>query len=280
LGSLSASFFIGFLGERIAWHWGFTCAGFGMVIGVIAFLYKQKKYIGKIGTEPKGKTNNLTENLKLTNNDKDHITVILIQGLFTIVYAAAFFQKGGLLTLYAKDDIQRYLGGWEIPVTWFLLISTATFVLVTPVAARVWNQLAMTNLNPNASSKLAMGIISLGIGYLFLVLGTPSNGDKADWIWLVITYIFFGIGDALVWPIQISQITRLAPKHLTSFFIGAWYVTVGLGSWLTGYIAMLAYHWEILDVFKLLCFSTFCIGCLLLIMTPRLQRRVHISDNA
>jgi POT family proton-dependent oligopeptide transporter len=44
---------VGFLGEKINWHWGFSAAGFGMLLGLVQYALGDKYFgptIGKIGT--------------------------------------------------------------------------------------------------------------------------------------------------------------------------------------------------------------------------------------
>ena len=46
-------------------------------------------------------------------------------------------------------------------------------------------------------------------------------------------YSLFAIGDLLVWPVQIAAISRLTPARHMAFAVGSWYLTIGIGSWLT-----------------------------------------------
>ncbi len=98
------------------------------------------------------------------------------------------------------------------------------------------------------------------------------------WGWLVLTYVCFGIGDTLVWPTQISLVTKLAPTTLSALFVGGWYVTIGIGSWLTGYIGALAWVWDMGTVFLLLAIAMLALGSLLWALTPALVRRMHGAE--
>jgi dipeptide/tripeptide permease len=55
-------------------------------------------------------------------------------------------------------------------------------------------------------------------------------------LWFVLSYVFFGIGDIFIWPVQLAIVTALAPRSMTSFAVGSWYVTVGLGTYIAGAI--------------------------------------------
>ena len=277
IGSLSASFVIGFLGERVGWHWGFTAAALGMTLGMLAYLRKQQAYLADLGKAPvrgMGVTSR-----SLTAQERDRIKAILIQGLFTIAYAAAFFQKGGLLTLFAREHLDRNVGGWEVPVTWLLTVSTATFILATPLTARLWQRLDARGRNPSASTKLAWGLMALAVGYIAIAWAAPGLGEtplvKPSWGWLVLTYLCFGIGDALVWPIQISMVSRLAPSHLSALLVGGWYITIGIGSWLTGYIGALSYTWGMQPLFCAVAAALVAAGALLWALAAPLRRLSH-----
>jgi proton-dependent oligopeptide transporter, POT family len=275
IGGLSASLIVGFLGERVAWHWGFSAAGFGMAVGLVTYLWKQHAYLAQLGLVPVRDRSGGGVLRGLSPEERDRVKAILLQGVFTVAYAAAFYQKGGLLTLFARENLNRSIGGWEIPVTWFLTISTATFILVTPLAARLWLRLAERGVRPSAPQKLAWGLISIGIGYVVISIASSAGAERAWWGWLALTYVFFGIGDALVWPTQISMVSRLAPKKASALFVGGWYVTIGLGSWLTGYIGALGYTWGMVPVFICLAAGTVALGLLLWAISPRFQRLAH-----
>jgi POT family proton-dependent oligopeptide transporter len=52
LGAALAPFVCGYLGEKVAWQWGFFAAGVGMIVGLFTFLWGKKKYLGQHGELP------------------------------------------------------------------------------------------------------------------------------------------------------------------------------------------------------------------------------------
>ncbi len=50
LGSLLATFIVGYVGEKIGWHYGFGLAGIGMLLGLIVYLSGQK-YLAHVGNK-------------------------------------------------------------------------------------------------------------------------------------------------------------------------------------------------------------------------------------
>ncbi|WP_445958011.1 peptide MFS transporter [Yeosuana sp.] len=51
LGSLLATFIVGYVGEKIGWHYGFGLAGIAMLFGLAVYLYGQK-FLVKVGNKP------------------------------------------------------------------------------------------------------------------------------------------------------------------------------------------------------------------------------------
>jgi POT family proton-dependent oligopeptide transporter len=279
LGEISGVFISGFLGERIAWHWGFSAAGIGMTIGLLVYISNQRRYLADLGRIPVGGRSMLALLGRLSPVEIDRIKVIFIQAAFTAVYSAAVFQNGGLLTLFAREHIDRLRWGWEIPASWFMMITSIFFVFFTPVAARYWERLTEQGRNPKTSVKLAWGLIAVGLGYvlvayvMFAVVG--SSGGKASPVWLIVMYLFMGVSEVLVWTGQLSLCSRLAPTYMTSIFVGGWYVNIGVGTWLTGHIGALGYTWGVGEAFAFLAVLSIVSGAVVWAITPWLTRRMH-----
>jgi len=51
LGSLLATFIVGYVGEQIGWHYGFGLAGIAMLLGLAAYMYGQK-FLTQVGNKP------------------------------------------------------------------------------------------------------------------------------------------------------------------------------------------------------------------------------------
>src|SRR3954471_22625623 len=51
-GAFAGQLVAGALGENVGWHWGFGCAGVGMLIGLITFAVRQRNTLGNLGLEP------------------------------------------------------------------------------------------------------------------------------------------------------------------------------------------------------------------------------------
>lgn len=54
LGALLAAFTVGYVGEKIGWHYGFGMAGIAMAVGLVIYIWGQR-YLKKVGNKPEKK---------------------------------------------------------------------------------------------------------------------------------------------------------------------------------------------------------------------------------
>ena len=284
-GAMLANFAVGGLGETLGWHYGFAAAAAGMAIATTFYLWKQNEYLGDLGRTPDrvAARTPRAPRLPLNREEQDRIRVVILQGAFTTVYAAGFFQKGGLLNLYTRDYVDRSALGLHIPATWFLSVSTIVFMVATPLLAALSLRLARRDRNPSASYKLAAGLLVIGVAYAILgqaeATRVETGAAAISATNLVAMYVLFGIADALVWPNQLALATKLSPSRYTAFTIGAWHLTIGFGTWLAGLIGNAVESVGNLQIFAamaLLC--TLTAGAVVL-LTPTMRRMMHGAEQ-
>ena len=242
-GALAANFVAGTLGERLGWHYGFMAAAAGMGLGLTGYLLLQQRLLGEIGREP-DRTGTGASPIALlsatTALERKNLVGMLVMSLFTIVYAVAFYQKFGLLSLFVKQSVDRVVGGFEMPASWLLSVGTSAFLLFAPVVGGVLTRRAHRGRPVGPITSLTFGLGSLACGYLVLIGVVQyffvSLGLKVPVIWVIVAYAFFGLGDLFIWPVQLAIVTALAPRSMTSFAVGAWWVTVGAGTYVAGIV--------------------------------------------
>lgn len=215
---------------------GFAAAGAGMLLSLLIQALFANKLLGDIGMEPVAKrakkaVDSDSNAGPLSQVERDRIKVILILGLFTIVFWAGFEQAGGLMNIYADKFTDRMIGSFEVPTAWFQSINAFFIVLFAPVFASLW--VRMGDKEPTSPVKFALGLFLLGLGFLFMVGASMqiAGGDaKASLWWLVGAYLFHTLGELCLSPVGLSMVTKLAPVKLASFFMGLWFFYTGLAN--------------------------------------------------
>lgn len=304
-GALLAAISVGYVGEKIGWHYGFGMAGIGMALGLIVYLSGQKhvKDINTDSAENGDKKNEekqepsikkiyadlfkspkqllITGVLALfslywiffssipngllflfitavvalmmmiykdlgTQLLKDRYLVLIIAFLMIIVFFGAFEQAGGLMSLYAKTKTDRLippdfplLGGLEVPATWFQSLNSIFIIIFGVIVANFWAKRKLKNKEASSLFKMAIGIIIMGLGFLFMAGAATQytpGGEKAGMYWLVLAFLLHTLGELCASPVSLSFITKLAPLKYASLMMGLYFAATGFGNRMAGFV--------------------------------------------
>ena len=285
VGSLLAALIVGSVGEYYGWHYGFGLAGVGMVIGLLTFRLGSK-YLGTAGQKPQHiNTLKATQHGSLqetfTKEEKDRLIVLTLCFAAFFVFIMAFEQAGGLLNLYAKSHINRYILGWELPTSIFQGLNPIFVILFGPVVPLIWSAMAKSGKPANATFKIGMGNIITGIGFLFMVgaalqkQGVPTG--KASMHWLINTYLFHTIGELCLVPIVLSFITKVAPDRVRASMMGLFWFTAGIAGWAASKLGGQVTSLGDINVFVLIFAITVLLGLPFILFNKRLMTLTHGS---
>ncbi|HUQ31667.1 MAG TPA: peptide MFS transporter [Pyrinomonadaceae bacterium] len=219
-----------------SWHWGFGAAGVGMTVGLIVFQLHRHRlaHVGAKTTKRKDAPD-YVPNRPLTKDEWKRVAAIFVFFLFTILFWAAYEQKGASLNLFAKTLIDRNVGGSEFPASWMQSL-TGTFVLIlAPLFAFMWIRLGKRQ--PSSPIKFTFGLLFIGLGYLLMVpAATLTAYGKISPLWLVGLYFLEVVGEMFLSPVGLSVVTKLAPAKLLGIMMGVWFLAAALGNKLAGYL--------------------------------------------
>ncbi|MFR9502862.1 MAG: peptide MFS transporter [Rikenellaceae bacterium] len=163
------------------------------------------------------------------------VAVILVLAFFNIFFWVGFEQAGTTFNVFALENTNRMIFGFEIPASWFQAINAIFIVMLAPIFSLLWVALDKVKLNPKTPFKFAWGMLLLSIGAAVMaVADTISNGGegivKVSPLWLTGVYLLFTIGELCISPIGLSMITKLSPPKLTSTLMGVWMFSFAAGN--------------------------------------------------
>jgi proton-dependent oligopeptide transporter, POT family len=220
-----------------SWHWGFGAAGVGMTIGLIVFLLHRQRlaHVGGL-TRKRKDAPDFAPDRPLTRDEWKRVGAIFIFFLFTILFWAAYEQKGASLNLFAKNLVRRDVGGWEYPASWMQSLTAFFVLLLAPLFAVLW--VRMGKRQPSSPVKFTFGLIFIGLGYVLMVPASWLTGQgKISPFWLVGLYFLEVVGEMCLSPVGLSTVTKLAPAKLLGIMMGVWFLAAALGNKLAGYFA-------------------------------------------
>lgn len=177
----------------------------------------------------------------LSKVDRDRISVIYIIAFFVIFFWSAFEQAGASLTLFADQQTDRTMFGWEMPASWFQSANPLFIIVFAPLFAIVWIFLGKRNMEPPSPIKQSIGLFLLAVGYLIIAFGVKgvSPGEKTSMLWLASMYLVHTFGELCLSPIGLSMVARLAPIRLASLLMGIWFMSNAMANDFAGVLSKL-----------------------------------------
>lgn len=103
LGSFLGITIVGYLGQKVGWHYGFGAAAVGMGLGIITFRTLGQKYLGQYGNEPAKK-------IKTTEAQSNTGNRSLIGFLVGIAAMLLVLQLTGVLDLTTAQGLAKAMG--------------------------------------------------------------------------------------------------------------------------------------------------------------------------
>ncbi|MDX5326487.1 MAG: peptide MFS transporter [Bacteroidota bacterium] len=202
------------------------------------------------------------------------VTVILILSVFNIFFWSGFEQAGGTFNLFAAEQTDRMMFGFEIPASWFQSINAIAIFGFAPLFSMLWVILERKKLNPRTPVKFGLGLTLLGLGFVIMYFASlAAENHLVSPFWLVSVYLIHTFGELCLSPVGLSMVTKLAPQKIVSVMMGVWFAFMALANYLAGMMENLLHN--ALPDMNLFLFLTITSGfgaVLLFLLSPMLGR--------
>ena len=224
----------------------------------------------------------LMEAFRLDSEARDRIFAILFLIALQPLFWGLFEQAGGSLNLYTD----RYVDRSGVPASLFQSINPIYIILLAPLFAALWTWLGRRGLEPSTPAKFGLGLVQLGAGFLVLVAGAMSvgMGNPTPVLFVFLIYLLHTTGELCLSPVGLSAMNRLAPRHLASLIMGAWFFATAGGNFVAGMIgaATGGEHGEMTQEMTMEIYSTIGwiavgIGVAVIVISPLVKRLMHLS---
>lgn len=283
IGAVLAPLIVGYYGEKVDWHLGFSLAGFGMIFGQLVYVFG-RKHLSGIGDLLKHSEEHAhLMKQPLTKIEKDRMIVMFISFLIVMVFWAAYEQAGGLMNLYARDKINRVVMGYEIPTSFFQSLHALYVVILGAPMAYFWVQWRKKGKESSSIFKMGVGSIIMSLGFVALMGAAYqlSEGalEKAPVYWLFLSYFLHVVAELSLSPVALSFITKLAPLKYASLMMGTYFAVTGLGNKLAGILGEAAQDAGEMAIFTGISVFTLVLGLLVLVFVKKLKALAHGAED-
>lgn len=237
LGAMFSPLVCGALGQKFGWHYGFTAAGVGMVLGLLLYMRGQSLLSSD---EIQARKERAQTDQPLTSNEWKAIGGFILLCFLNVIFWVVYEQQGNTLQLFADRNTDWHIFGWEMPSTWLQAMNPAFILMMGPLLNMFWQWQSTKKKEPTSVSKMAIGCVVLGFAFVVLYPITANLGpdDRISFLWLVLMSFISTIGELYVSPVGLSVATKVAPARMLGLMMGLWFFFTALGSYFSGYIGM------------------------------------------
>jgi POT family proton-dependent oligopeptide transporter len=257
------------------WQYGFGFAGFGMLLGLAIYLTGQR-YL------PPNRLRARQRHGPLAGREPRIVCVLILMVPLLASFWVAQSQVWNTYNIWALDKVQLLIFGWAVPVTWLRAFDNLAAVLLVPVVLLWWQRQAKRQQEPDEFSKLAVGSLIFALAMAWLAAGcaiTPPEA-KLSLPWVLAFHVCANVGWIYFAPTVVTLFTRAAPVAVNSTMVGASYLSIFIGSVLSGRLGALFEHYSAANFWLLHALIVGSGGLLLLLLSPWLRRELLLRPAA
>jgi POT family proton-dependent oligopeptide transporter len=161
------------------------------------------------------------------------INIILLLTI-TFTFFSLYEQSANSLVLLIENLTDRHIliplinKVLNIPTTLFQSLDPLFNIILGATIAWVWRKRSQKSVIINPMSKIALGFILLGLGFLPIIGAVRFyNLSILTSEIIFVSILFLVLGEILIVPTIMARVVGLAPKNMASFCSGLLYFVIG-----------------------------------------------------
>ncbi|MFG1905788.1 peptide MFS transporter [Kribbella sp. NPDC048928] len=163
-----------------------------------------------------------------------------VQAFIPLFIASAAFwslyqQQFTVVTIYSDQRLDRNIFGWQMPVSFVQSINPVMIIVLSGVFAALWTKLG--SRQPSTPVKFSAGLAVMGVAFLLFLTMAGGGPNSAPLLGLSGILLVFTIAELLISPVGLSLSTKLAPEAFRTQMVALFFLSVALGTALSGVLA-------------------------------------------
>ena len=237
LGAFLSPLVCGELRQEVGYDAGFAAAGFGMLLGLVIYLAGQKHLPPDREKEKSQATGKRMSFAEQVRENRPRVLAIVAVCVLAVPFWGVYEQQGNTIAVYGDKIVNRRIGGWEMPTEFLQSINPFLIFLLTPLLNALWAWQRKRNREPAPTTKMALGLFLLGLGYLLLALLTAEEGGhRLSILWIVVCMALYTTGELFLSPIGLTFVSAESPPSMTSLLMGCWFLSSFFGNYTAGWL--------------------------------------------
>jgi POT family proton-dependent oligopeptide transporter len=157
-----------------------------------------------------------------------------------------------------------------MPVSWVYSLAPVFVILLAPVFALLWTKLGRRQ--PSTPIKFALGTAVMGVAFLLFLRMPGGDSNSAPLLGLAGILLVFTMAELLLSPVGLSLSTKLAPEAFRTQMVAVFFLSISLGSALSGSLAQYYRPEHEASYFGVLGAAAIVIGVLMALASPFVRK--------
>ncbi|MEL4319517.1 peptide MFS transporter [Leifsonia sp. YIM 134122] len=174
---------------------------------------------------------------KIDATERSRVFAFIPLFIASVAFWSLYQQQFTVLTIYSDEKLNRSLFGWEMPVSWVQSINPIFIIILSGVFAAIWTKLGTRQ--PSTPVKFALGTMIMGAAFLLFLPFAGGGANSTPLLAIVVILLVFTVAELFISPVGLSVATKLAPRAFTTQMVALFFLSVALGSAISGQLASL-----------------------------------------
>jgi proton-dependent oligopeptide transporter, POT family len=156
---------------------------------------------------------------------------VIVLIIFSVIFWGLCSQEYLVVPLFISREVGVLYSNIETMAPIYFALNACLVAIFCPILAAVWRRLHAKRNEPSPGTKIALSLLSLGVAMTTLTIGSiyPGGNMHVSAAWVFSSFIFFALGESLLYPTGLSLTTLLAPRKWRGLLVALWFMTVGMG---------------------------------------------------
>jgi proton-dependent oligopeptide transporter, POT family len=172
---------------------------------------------------------------KITAVERSRVQSFIPLFVANAAFWSLFQQYFTVVEIYADRRTDKNFFGWEMPTEWVISFDPIFVIVLAPLFALLWTKLG--SRQPSTPVKFALGNVVIGLAFLLFLPWSGGAGPSTPLLAVAFIVLIFAMGELSISPIGLSLATKISPKVFRSQTVALYFLSVALGTAMSGSLA-------------------------------------------
>ncbi|GEP28639.1 MFS transporter [Cryobacterium levicorallinum] len=174
-------------------------------------------------------------NCQITTVERKRVYAFIPLFIASAAFWSLYQQQFTVVTIYSDERLDRALFGWEMPVSCVQSINPVLIIVLSGIFAALLTRLGTRQ--PSTQIKFVVGTAVMGGAFLLFLPFAGGAANSTPLLAMIGILLVFTIAELLLSPVGLSVATKLAPEVFKTQMVALFFLSVALGSAVSGVLA-------------------------------------------